>query len=448
MKVKAKYANPNYDNAGATDEVKAKDHYIRPQDSKPAAYLPPACGAGIFFESVDVHLDGQDILKEVEVSSLQYVYQSLNRAFSTAAQRRRLGQETSIPSSKYDSDLGDGKTESMRAALTPLHNDSWKNGDTLYLEFGFDGLLFLSAPRNFALQSLQGGGVPNDNLALPPGKIHPVPHNNGKKNTDLRFLPGSCLEILLHKREPLNSAVEWPGITAASYFSTTADATDAVKKIDFAIEACGLCYESTVLASGSKIAADLRKSSLTLHFDIPKISYQALLPSQQRLNLNVMIPSGSKCAYVFFMFGHQLWQSDVQKKHLSGRVSFPSSLQRAFFSIPGHESVAFKTGFAGVGAGSFSSETCRTYFNDLRSQGVIDCNLEDMFPRVKTEKSYMQAFFLDLRPFRIRTAQTLFVELEFDANLSPRQTYLVSNFVCELSLARSRGLWQSKVTDG
>ncbi len=260
---------------------------------------------------------------------------------------------------------------------------------------------------------------------------------------------GSCLDITLHKRDPMHMALEWPGISKGDYFSTNIPAGANGMKSDliFTIEAVGLNYESTVLSAGSKIANDLQKGLLQLYFDIPKISYSALLAGQQRLNIPIFVPAGSKCVYIGFMYGFQLWPSTASKKNLSGRTIFPNSLINASFSLSGHENVGFRRGLEGLGSG-FSSESCRAYFADLRNRGIIDWDFEEMFPKSPADRSYIQVIFLDLRPYRISKNTTLYAELEFGAALSPEQMYLVSVFVQELALYRARGAWHTKIQDG
>ncbi len=221
-----------------------------------------------------------------------------------------------------------------------------------------------------------------------------------------------------------------------------------VNNLEFTVEAVGLNYESTVMSSGSKIANDLQKGLLQLFFDIPKISYAALQSGQQRLNVPVFCPAGSKVGYIGFMYGHQLWESKTSKKQLSGRTVFPSSLINATFTLSGHENVGFRRGLDNLGGAGYSSESCRAYFSDLRNRGIIDWDFEDMFPKSPSDKSFIQIIFLDLRPYRLSKNTTLFAELEFDSNLSPEQTYMVSIFVQELSLYRARGSWHSKIVDG
>ncbi len=426
---------------------------MQPLESAPAVYLPPANGASIFFERVDVSLDGQDIIKDVEVSNLQFVYQALNRAFSTYGQRRKLGQEVSITCSKDVSNLAE-KSERLKAAMQPLQNVTWETPTTLFLQFGFDGLMFLSAPRNLALARLQEHWQ-NDNLTLPPGEIRlsitvePFLPPHGPFFPTSFQKAGSALEITLHKREPFHLGLEWPGISVGTYFSTTADASNGMKNnLTFTIQSMGLCYESTVMANSQKISSDLQKGSLNLYFDIPKLSYQALQPQQQRLHMSVLVPAGSKACFLAFMFGHQLWEHTADKKNISGRTRFPKSLRKLLLSVAGHESLAFRAGFDGIGgAGGYSSESCRNYFEDLRAQGVIDWDFEEMFPRDPNKSSFIQALFLDLRGYRIKKNTTMFVEMEFSSNLSPPKTYLVTVFLREVSLYKARGVWNTKITD-
>ena len=147
--------------------------------------------------------------------------------------------------------------------------------------------------------------------------------------------------------------------------------------------------------------------------------------------------------------GWQLWESKGDKKNISGRARFPTSLRRAVVTIAGHETIGSRVGFEGLGANlGYSSESCRTYFYDLRSQGVFDHSLEELFPRDPDKSSFIQVLFLDLRPYRITKNTTMFVELEFSSNLSPAKTYLVSIMMREMGLFKSRGVWNTKFTDG
>ncbi len=221
-----------------------------------------------------------------------------------------------------------------------------------------------------------------------------------------------------------------------------------VDNLEFTIEAVGLNYESTVMSAGSKIAHDLQKGLLQMYFDVPKISYSALLSGQQRLNIPIFCPAGAKVCFLGFMYGHQLWESKSSKKGISGRTIFPSSLTNATFTLSGHENVGFRRGLEGLGTAGFASESCRAYFADLKNRGVIDWNFEDMFPKSPADKSFIQIIFLDLRPYRLSKNTTLNAELEFDSNLSPEQMYLVSIFVQEMALYRARGSWHTKIQDG
>ena len=73
--------------------------------------------------------------------------------------------------------------------------------------------------------------------------------------------------------------------------------------IEFTISAIGLMYESFVLSSPSKIQSSLERGMLQTFWDVPKLTYQALLPNQQRLHMNVVVPAGAKACYLGFMRG-------------------------------------------------------------------------------------------------------------------------------------------------
>ncbi len=172
MKVRVRRTNPSYDAnaAGDTDEAKKKRTqkiYIQPLNSDPAVYVPPCLGASAFFEKADVYLDRQEISSEASVGSLQFVYQTWNRAMSRSDQRTRLGQESFIVTSDDSDDLTT-KSERMKKAMRSLQSITYENPTTFYFEFGIDGLPFLSAARNLALATLQEEWK-NDNLTLPPG---------------------------------------------------------------------------------------------------------------------------------------------------------------------------------------------------------------------------------------------------------------------------------------
>jgi hypothetical protein len=395
---------------------------VQPLSNNPAVFMPPSAGASIMFERVDCYLDGVDILKDVDVSNLQFVYQHYNRMFSTYSQRARLGQDSTITCSDDMDDLRT-KSERLKKAMRPLQSVTWESATTLLLTFGFDGIPFCSAPRCLALATLQSC-YENSNLALP---------------------PGSCLEITLHKRDPLTTGFEWPAISTGTYFSNTA-ATDEMKDLEITIESAGLCYESTVMAESQRISRELKNNLLSCYFDIPRITFQALLSKQQSLNMTCLVPAGSRCAYFSIVYGHQLWPAD--KKPISARTKFPTSLRRMSFSIAGHETIASKRGFEQIGGDrGFSSESCRAYFNQLRETGVIDAELEEMFPREGSKSSFIQVFFLDLRPYRIMNNTTMFIEMEFSSNLSPERCNLLSIFMREMCLYKARGTWHTKFTD-
>ncbi len=245
--------------------------------------------------------------------------------------------------------------------------------------------------------------------------------------------------------------LEWPGISTGTYFSNDADTTSAMKdKIEFTIEAVGLCYESLVMSESERISRDLQQGTLSTFFDVPKISYQAVLANQQHLNMSVLVPAGTKTAFVGFVYGHQLWPNKTSLKNITARTKFPDSLRKITFSIAGHETVGFRRGFEGLGLNhGYSSESCRNYFNDLRAEGIIDdIELEEMFPRDAGKKSFIQILLLDLRPYRIKKNTTLYVECEFSANLSPERTNLLTIMMRELQLYKARGFWHTKFTDG
>ncbi len=415
IKFSAKYTNPDYVENDADAEKKTKEHYLRPSADKPAVILPDALGANCLFEKVDVFLNGIDIQEHSRMGSFQFIYQSLNRYFSTKDQRDRLGQEYVIDRS-LDVDLSK-KTPDLTRAMTLLDAQTYNSGGSHIFAFGFDGVPFLSGSRCLALSSLQGHDF-IDNVTLP---------------------PSSVLDIHLQKRLPLYAGFHNLGISNGSYFSSD-PATNDLTEIDITIEEIRIGYESLVPRSGSSLQSQLKASKMRMFFDVPYITYQAVYAGLERPSHTVLVPPGAKVMYAVIMFGHQLWYSKADKKYIAGKFRFPPNLTTALFHLAGHETVGQSRGFVNFGGGSgYISPSAKAYHFELAERKILDCAFYDMFPPGEGQISFRQAFFLDLRGYRIKEPTQMTIELGFSSRnntLSPAKSYIVAAFVREIDLGK------------
>ncbi len=421
IKFKASYENPDFNAAGATNEIKAKKHFIRPSSSKPAVILPDSLNASCLFERVDVFINGVDVQEHTRFGGLQFLYQSFNRMFSRREQRERFDQHYVIDST-LDTTLTE-KSEDLKKALSALDAVAYNSGGSRVFSFGFDGVPYLSGSRNLALASLQGHEF-IDNVTLP---------------------PNSVLDIHLQKRIPIYTAWQSLAITSGNYFKPEAHTAD-LPVIELEIEELQVVYESLVPNPGASIERQLKASQLRMFFDLPVLSYQTLHSGLQRQQLNVSVPEGSLICYAAIMYGHQLWYSASDKKPISGMTQFPENLTEAVFTLAGHDVLGQGRGFKNFGGSDgYTSPSAKLYHSELVENRVVDCAFHDLFPPGLTQKSYRQAFFLDLRSYRIRETTNMTVELSFDTKedkLSPEKSYFVTCFVREVDINRKGKEWK------
>lgn len=414
-KVKAAQASEGSGTLGEADEtailsdkvwVNASASSTVPEKDRSYIAIPPDQGLGFLFHKVEIFLDGVLIGEDTDTAGHNSVYQSLNRLFANRRQRTVVGSRRTFLTSAERSPTS---TTYDKLASTFLH-PSLESTEPLLGEFTFDGTFGLSPPKNFALANL-------DNL-------------NSDQNNRSFFPPHSTVVIRLHPRNPWNAPLDWCSIDAESMTndkSLTETQKKSIKKTRIRLSLIGMQYEKVVADRGSSPGSTRRGCS----FDSPFLDKITLEQGHQQIRVTSRVPAGSRLVYFCFLREHQLWPNATLGKSLTHYFRFPTSLIKFSAALSGKGELFGKRGLVNPGgARGYDSLDCRNYFQQIKNQGLVDFDFEDMFPPGNVvSKSLCQVLVADLRPYSIDKTSHIDITLDFDGSRSPETTKLICCYV-------------------
>jgi hypothetical protein len=242
----------------------------------------------------------------------------------------------------------------------------------------------------------------------------------GKKIQNGFLPPKITLRLAMHKRVPLDSALERPNITDEVYHDVQT-AAEAQPRVTFKMKDLFLVYESAVL-EGRRAAS---YKTATYYVDIPNVRWQHVAAGMSHTVNTVMLPKGTKVAVLLWMPMEQLDYNAASNKNVSNRFTYLPNNTNATCKLKGREvPLIFSGGLVNLGVKeAFNSPSCRAYHAWLLRKGLYGRDLLSMFPQAGL--SYDQTILLDLSDHDTRQPQELEVHLEFDSNFSPNKHHMV-----------------------
>ncbi len=389
--------------------------------------VPADQGLGFLFQKVEVFLDGVLIGEDTDTAGHNSVYQSLNRLFANRRQRTVVGSKrtflTSAERKSSDSTFAKIASSYLHPTLT--------SEEPLLGEFTFDGTFGLSPPKNFALANLE-------NL-------------NSDQNNRSFFPPHSTIVIRLHPRDPWYAPLDWCAIDAESMINDSKlrdDEKKTIKKTRMRLSLIGMQYEKVVADRGASPGSTRRGCT----FDSPFLDKITLEQGHQQIRVTSRVPAGSKLVYFCFLREHQLWHNPQLGKSLTHYFRFPHSLIKFSAALSGRGELFGKRGITNLGGSrGYESLDCRNYFQQIKNQGLVDFDFEDMFPPGNiVSKSLCQVLVADLRPYSIDKTSHIDITLDFDGNHSPETTKLICCYVStkKLTPADNGKSWKLLTTAG
>ena len=368
--------------------------------------IPPDQGLSAIFHKVEVFLDGFLIGEDTDTSGHNCVYQALNRLFSSKKQRAMLDQPRQYLTSE---DRAPDTATFKRATAKTTHLTKGGRDELLLGEFTFDGTFGLSPPRNFASLNLDNVGAGQNNRAF--------------------FPPHSSIVVRLHPREPWSALFDWCSIGAEALLDDEAyqgAELAVVRPLSLSLARIGMQYEKVVADRGSSPGSTRRGAV----FEAPFIDKITLEQGHQQIRVTTRVPAGSTLVYFCFLKEHQMWYNPTLGKSLSNYFRFPEGLIKFSAALAGKGELFGKRGIRNLGGTlGYGSLDCRNYFQQIKNQGLVDFEFEDMFPSKKGVVPLCQVLLADLRPYKIARQSHIDVTLDFDGTRSPSTTKMLCCYV-------------------
>jgi hypothetical protein len=402
LKFLATYANPVYDNGGATNEIKAVTHALRAGSLLPAVYLDPTLGGQSFFSRIEVLINGEKIAPSY-LEEFNYIYQSANRSLTTDDFcRKKYGKKLSGISTSAQRLAGTVATmdPSLKDAARSLTFRRYDSETPNLTRFSFDGNFPFSSQSN-VLQSL---------LQM--------------KNENGFLLPMTTIEVRLHKRQPLTSMIESCRMLDSVYFSDGDPPNNQVTP-DIAIKMTDLTIVYESFTPDPRELDDLTKPPINYYVDVPQFTMFSVPAGQKRVDQICEIPARSRVVLIGWAHTNQLWHESSSNKNLHARFRFIPGAINIKLKATGKEGLLFSEGLENIGVPEASSSNwAQAYHGMLTEKELTDESFERLFPFDSTVVPYKQLLVLDLTDYVFPDNFQLTATTLFDAQMSPKGYYM------------------------
>ena len=402
----------------------------------PAVYIDPLLQGACFFSQVEVQVDKVEV-GDASLTDKGFLYQKAHRTFTTSENRKKtygssikwisttaqrtataaIGEVQYAP--RVMNQAGDAvvsaavayrpaqpvrMSEEMKYAVQSLTFDSETSTITGTIACGMDGVFPLNQQCN-ALRAITG--IESEN----------------------KFLPPDCeVFIKLHKRVPLDMAIEKSNVTDAAYFSSTGQTANTFKIV---ITDISIMYDSITVTDSDQ--AKLKAQTHTFYFDAPILRVNPMASGTRNDTITVPIPKGAKFAYLCFVYEDQVTHNTAVNSFLSPRLRFPPNLIDFKIDLPGRAGLLFAEGIKNMGvAAGYGSVSLRSYHADLLRRGLYDKPFEEFFPPWRdNNRGYDQAILVDLTYTDNKETDLLTCVLKYDSNYGAARWQLNTFFVVQ-----------------
>lgn len=430
MEYEMKVKNPKYVPGKPNDiEKGSKFHYLTAKTDAPCIIFPADLGLSALYSRAEVYVDGLLIGTETDLAGHANVYQSLNRLFATAKQKRRLNQDSSMTTSKDRTAVPTAATNAYKmAAERSEHWDKISPESVLSDTFTMDGTFAISPPRTEALATLEGGA---------------------KYNSCNFFPPHTTVLVRLHPRQPRLSMLDYAALPIKDVYSNQKPELDQriEEPVSFYVRRLQMTYEL------AKLRPEQTKLQLSrpLHYnhDAPFMDKIAIEAGHQQVVVTSMVPLSARMVFICFMKEQNLWYNELSGKNMHTYYAWPENLAGFSARLEGHGNLFIAGGIKRLGGRRASSNTtCRAVYSSLKSKGLLDMEFFEFFPKRKHERGLHQALAADLRPYGLKKEGQITITMDFDGSFSPGDTKLIVCYSVEKILTRhGPNKWTLKTVD-
>jgi hypothetical protein len=396
------YTNPNHIDGSPIAALAATTVALRAGVNAPFMFLDPSVMGTSFCYRVDVAINNQNVPTNSCVGDLLLHYCRCANVFNGRA-KNFFSLNTDIKTPTGDDRKG--LTSAMRLAtsafdyITPLSSVGSR------IVFHLDGIFPFDA-QNKTIESIDR--KPEKNLVFP---------------------PDTEIEIKLHVYRNKSEAIFHNTFETAPYFSnTTRELPRPTGDVKIAFQSVVLEYESTVLEESEHVKSIKRfmdGGKAIYNYDIIRGQHQALEPDQSTSQNTFYIQPHARLLYIMYLPDWATFVQETTRKPLSGWSRFPEGATKITASFASTSYLVTKC-FENFGINDSNSEiTKKIYYEYLRSNRMINCSFEELFPRAEGTYSINQCFVFDVHKQRSEKIEKLTLMHEFAANSSPKKIQVV-----------------------
>jgi hypothetical protein len=384
-------------------------HFLRPQtELADGAYLDPALGGQSFFSRLVVLVNSVPVEGPL-LGDMNFLYQAMNRAFTTPSVRReRLGEDfdrISVTDERTYTTIANIPKKLMDN-MASLTFDGIDKSKWMLSQFSFDGVWPLACPQSNILRTIT------------------------KTNLENGFLPPNMrLTFRLTRRDDPAAAIERPKITDTVYYGAGNAAAGDTPDFHVFMKDLFIVYESVILDKPSDLVSLTRGETRNYYVDVPKLRLERLIAGTSISQTSFPVPPGTRVVILAWLMEWQVTQDKASRKNLSARFTFPVDARNVKLTFKGKDGVVFSEGLEDFGVDleavpSCTSIACKTYHQEMGQKGLYPKKFESMFPR--TGRSYDQIYMVDLTPYDVSLATEMVVTVDYKGTGSPDKTFMLA----------------------
>lgn len=390
-------------------------------------YIDPVLGVSTFVESCEISLDNTVVYKDN--TGRHSLYQALNRKFTTAEMRKKVGMQPGLIFN--DKDLAKTGVDDEIVKAGKLMVFGTGGGTSRIITGSLDGNPLLGTPRNLSVECLTDGtGAENNRPAvIPPFTTITIKLN---LRADLKY------HVFLTKSDLSVNGVYWRTTKPTGNTVIDYSGEQHAENLKINIEECSLLAER-LFFSEEKSLKPLKGDNISYYFDFPTYVITGL-PAQSYFSTSFIIPPGTPLVYVTFLAKHQLIP-DTLGKRPSDPTKFvlPPNLTKILFRL-NNRPILFETGLEVLAATPQKSTDYKMYHNYLVEENLTDLSYEDFCPRAN--RSYNNVFVLNLCDAAFAQPAKLVVEMTF-SDSAPTNWYCTMVMPTEQKFRKTKAGWDN-----
>ena len=391
------------------DTYKALDKTLTRFDAEQAAntvkrlaYINPFAVAQTFFQGADTTIDNYSLASSLkQQGNLDGLYSCFTKYFMTQDRREEHYGISERIQGSWDEKNKVPDFDALRSQVSFAVADSTHGNVSKTVRTCYEGVPFLSAPRNPQLQSLL---------------------KSGEGSQDMNWIvlkPGTEILFTFRRREPRWAALEQVKILSGTT-STTVDkskihsdapGTEELHKYDLKITDLFVEAEVCILDEGvnnyKRFKRNLEQETVQQVFDTHNTTVQQIPPNQTSVSLKFDVAAGCAIAYLAMAHRDNLYYGSASKHYNTFFTPLPAKVESVRVYI-GNEDTLWQDGLVGLNTGKPDEER---YLGYLAERGWLDYDRRRYFSQA--DQAYWGVLILDLSKLDINVAKEVRVEIKF-----------------------------------